>query len=516
MNEYLMFALALSPLLLMVFLILKLKMPIHYSVLISLAFTAVLSVLFWDMPVQNLKASIGYGALKGLWPIVIVILGAIFSYNVMQATKALDILRDILASISEDKRIQVLLISWCFGGFLEAAAGYGTAVAIPIGILIALGFNPLKAAIASLVANTVPTAFGAMGIPVSILAEQVNLPVYTLGGTIILQLALFNILLPFVIICIIGGGVRAIRGVFLITLICGIATLVPQYVAIHLGAELPAFAGSLVSLFAVAIASRLRKGEIDPQWRIETSHTREMAPRSAKVLFRVGSIYLFIFVFILLCSPLFPTIKSAASQLASVLHFSLADGSTLALKVEWLTTPGMLIIFATILGGFIQGASARGMLEVFIKTALQLKNSIIAIMAIVAMATVMDLSGIISTLAQSIVDLTGRSYVFLAPVIGALGTFVTGSDTNSNILFGKLQTIAASKLHIDPNWLAAANTSGATGGKMISPQSIAIAVSATKMEGQANKIMSGTMKYCCAYITILGLKVGLFYFLFMR
>ena len=408
----------------------------------------------------------------------------------MQATKALDILRDILASISEDKRIQVLLISWCFGGFLEAAAGYGTAVAIPIGILIALGFNPLKAAIASLVANTVPTAFGAVGIPVSILAEQVNLPVYTLGGTIILQLALFNILLPFVIVCIIGGGLKAIRGVFLITLICGITTLVPQYfVAIHLGAELPAFAGSLVSLFAVAMVSRLRKGKTDPEWRIEVSHTRETTPRSAKVLFRVGSIYLFIFVFILMCSPLFPTIKGAASQLASVLHFTLADGKTMALKVEWVTTPGMLIIFATIIGGFIQGASARGMLEVFIKTIFQLKNSI--------------------------VDLTGSSYVFLAPVIGALGTFVTGSDTNSNILFGKLQTIAASKLHIDPNWLAAANTSGATGGKMISPQSIAIAVSATKMDGQANQIMSGTMKYCCAYIVILGLKVGLFYYWFM-
>lgn len=198
-----------------------------------------------------------------------------------------------------------------------------------------------------------------------------------------------------------------------------------------------------------------------------------------------------------------------------MLHFTLADGKTLALKVEWVTTPGMLIIFATIIGGFIQGASARGMLEVFIKTVFQLKNSIVAIMAIVALATVMDLSGIISTLAQSIVDLTGSSYVFLAPVIGALGTFVTGSDTNSNILFGKLQTIAASKLNIDPNWLAAANTSGATGGKMISPQSIAIAVSATKMEGQANQIMSGTMKYCCAYIVILGLKVGLFYYWFM-
>ena len=157
------------------------------------------------------------------------------------------------------------------------------------------------------------------------------------------------------------------------------------------------------------MVSRLRKGKTDPEWRIEVSHTRETTPRSAKVLFRVDSIYLFIFVFILLCSPLFPTIKGAASQLASVLHFTLADGKTMALKVEWVTTPGMLIIFATIIGGFIQGASARGMLEVFIKTIFQLKNSIVAIMAIVALATVMDLSGIISTLAQSIVDLTGSS-----------------------------------------------------------------------------------------------------------
>lgn len=191
---------------------------------------------------------------------MIVILAAIYSYNLMNATKSMDVLRNVLASVSDDKRIQVLLISWCFGGFLEAAAGYGTAVAIPIGILIALGFNPLKAAIASLVANTVPTAFGAVGIPVSVLAEQVNLPVTTLSGTIILQLALFNILLPFVIVAIIGGGMKAIRGVGLITLMCGISTLIPQYlVAVNLGAELPAFAGSLVSLIVIVFMAKNRK-----------------------------------------------------------------------------------------------------------------------------------------------------------------------------------------------------------------------------------------------------------------
>lgn len=516
MHEYLLFALGVFPLLLMVFLILKVKTPVHYSVLITLALTCALTMLFWHTSTQTLGSAIAYGALKGLWPIVIVILGAIYSYNLMQVTRALDILREVLAGISDDKRIQVLLISWCFGGFLEAAAGYGTAVAIPIGILIALGFNPIKAAIASLVANTVPTAFGAVGIPVSILAEQVNLPVNPLGGTIIMQLALFNILLPFVIVCIIGGGLKAIRGVFWITLLCGVTTLIPQYfVAIHLGAELPAFAGSLVSLIAVALTSRFRKGKTDPEWLIETKHQGEAASRSAGILLKTCSIYILIFVFILLCSPLFPGIKAVVSQVASVLHFPLANGETLALRIEWLATPGVLIIIATLIGGFIQGASLGGMLRVFVTTLLQLKTSIIAIMAIVALATVMDVSGLISTLAQSMVDLTGGSYVFISPIIGALGTFVTGSDTNSNVLFGKLQTMAAEKLHIDPNWLAAANTSGATGGKMISPQSIAIAVSATRMEGQGSKIMAGTMKYCAAYIIILGLKVGLFYYWFM-
>ncbi|HFD9220189.1 TPA: L-lactate permease [Salmonella enterica] len=516
MHEYSLFALSVVPLLLMVFLILKVKTPIHYSVLITLVLTCGLTMVFWHTPAQTLGSAIAYGALKGLWPIVIVILGAIYSYNLMQATRALDILREVLVSISDDKRIQVLLISWCFGGFLEAAAGYGTAVAIPIGILIALGFNPLKAAIASLVANTVPTAFGAVGIPVSILAEQVGLPVHTLSGTIVLQLALFNILLPFVIICIIGGGLKAIKGVFGITLLCGITTLVPQYfVAIHLGAELPAFAGSLVSLIVVALVGHARNGKTAPEWRIESSHQSSVPSRSAGVLLKTCSIYILIFIFILLCSPLFPGIKAAVSQVASVLHFSLANGQTLALKIEWIVTPGVLIIIATLIGGFIQGASLGGMIKVFMSTLYQMRNSIIAIMAIVALATVMDVSGLISTLAQSMVDLTGGSYVFIAPVIGALGTFVTGSDTNSNVLFGKLQTIAAQKLNIDPNWLAAANASGATGGKMISPQSIAIAVSATKMEGQGSTIMAGTMKYCAAYIVILGLKVGLFYYWFM-
>ncbi|WP_199635549.1 L-lactate permease [Serratia sp. PAMC26656] len=517
MHGYLLFLLGLTPLLVMIILILKIKMPIHCAVLATLLLTLFLSAFIWHTPLQNLRAAVGYGAVKGLWPIVIVILAAIYSYNLMNTTNSMDVLRNVLASVSNDKRIQVLLIAWCFGGFLEAAAGYGTAVAIPIGILIALGLNPLKAAIASLVANTVPTAFGAVGIPVSVLAEQVNLPVTSLSGTIIAQLAMFNILLPFVMVAIIGEGLKAIRGVWFITLMCGISTLIPQYlVAVNLGAELPAFAGSLVSLIVIVFMAKARKEKTEPEFLIENAAQNvTTSVYTGTQLLRACSIYILIFSFILLCSPLFPLFKNALSQIASSFSFPLTNGSALSLKIEWIATPGVLIIIATVLGGLMQGASLSCLLKVFLSTVKQLKNSIIAITAIVAMATVMDVSGLIGTLAQSLVDLTGGSYLFIAPVIGALGTFVTGSDTNSNILFGKLQTTAAEKLNVDPLWLAAANTSGATGGKMISPQSIAIAVSATRMDGQGSVIMSGTLKYCFAYIVILGLKIGLVYYLFM-
>lgn len=324
-------------------------------------------------------------------------------------------------------------------------------------------FDPFKAAVASLVANTVPTAFGAVGIPVSILAQNTGLDVLVLSKTIIIQLGLFNILLPFVIVAIAGGGIKAIKGVGFITLMCGISTLIPQYiVAANLGAELPAFAGSLVSLIVVIFLAK----------RMKTGHDKSKQPtkHSAKELLVASSIYLFTFIFILACSPLFPTIQTAVGTIATKIPFVLSDTQTEYQTIAWLSTPGVLIILASFVGGTIQGASLSTLFSVLVKTTIQLKNSIIAIMAIVAMATVMDFSGMIGSIAETLVNFTGAGFIFIAPVIGALGTFVTGSDTNSNVLFGKLQTSAAAKLHVDPFILAAANTSGATGGKMISPQ----------------------------------------------
>lgn len=500
MTDTLSFLLAIAPLAVLIFLILKIKLPIHFAVSITLVLTWLIAGWHFDMSLQSMAAASLYGAVKGLWPIVIVILAAIYGYNLMTHNGSMEVIKRALASISDDKRIQVLIIAWGFGGFLEAVAGYGTAVAIPVGILIALGIQPLKAAVVSLIANSVPTAFGAVGIPVIMLAEQTGLPIEELSTKIILQLGPFNILLPFLLVAIIGGGLKAIRGVFFITLMCGVASLIPQYlVARYLGAELPAFAGSLGGLVVTIILARLMK------------KTPPAAGVAVSSLVKASIIYIFTFVFIVLCSPLFPAIKQCLGAVASTLYFPMGGSERLALKIEWLITPGVLILAASIIGGLIQGSSLRNLVTLFIDTLLQLKKSILAIVVIVAMATIMDKSGMINAIATTLVAVTGIGYVFISPLIGALGTFVTGSDTNANVLFGKLQATAAQQLGIDPTGLAAANTAGATGGKMISPQSIAIAVSACKMDKLSGEIMSGTLKYCLLYIALLGAGIGIYY-----
>lgn len=504
---YVSFFLAVLPLVALIVLILKVKAPIHYATVCTLALIMVLALWYWHQPISHVGQSILYGVIKGVWPIVVVILAAIYSYNLMLKTGAMQTLKDMLAGISDDKRIQVLLIAWCFGGFLEAVAGYGTAVAIPISILIALGFDPLKASVTSLIANTVPTAFGAVGIPVTMLAQYTGLSVLDISSMVVIQLAFLNVFLPFVIVAIAAGGIKHIRGVIIITLCCGVTNWIPQYLtARYLGAELPAFAGSLVSLVVLICLAKFRKKKRGMATKQLTSQSH-----STRQLINAGIIYILTFLFIILSSPLFPFIKSFLNHYNSQYTLGLIQKN---IDIDWFTSPGPLIFLACIIGGLIQGARITTLGTVFLSTCMQLRKSILAILAIVAMATIMDTSGMIDIIATTLVNLTGSAYIVIAPMIGALGTFVTGSDTNSNVLFGKLQVSAAEQLHINPVILAAANTAGATGGKMISPQSIAIAVSATKMEGQDSTIMSRTLKYCVLYIGILGVElIPLTYFI---
>lgn len=453
--------------------------------------TMIVSLLVFHAGPAVVFSSALEGMALALWPIMLVVVAALFTYEVANATGYLRVIESFLTGITNDRRLQVLILAWGFGGFLEAVAGYGTAVAIPASILIVLGFDPVFASVICLVANTVPTAFGAVGIPVITLAQLTGLDARLLSAPIALQLTPFLILIPFFLVMLTGGGLKALRGVWTITLASGLSfAAVHLWAALALGPELPALLGSAVSLaITVWLAGRANPS---PAPSLEVGR-----------LLTAGLPYLLMFALILLTSPLVAPIHETLKTVSSSL--SLTEGRPL--KFYWIATPGVAILAAAFLGGRIQGASWKTLGVLLTKTVVKLGATFVTVMSILAMARVMGNTGMTTVLAQSLTTWAGGLYPALAPLLGALGTFVTGSDTSSNILFGQLQAEVAAKLGQSPFWLASANTAGATAGKMISPQSLAVAVSATGLSGQESSLLRGTLPVCLAYVLVLGLMV---------
>lgn len=494
MGDLTLFFLALVPIAGLLLALGVFKAPAHWATPATWAAGAVLAWLFWGFGPEKIAGASLEGAAFALWPIMLVIVAAIFTYKLAELTGALETIKTMLAGISTDKRIQVLILAWGFGGFLEAVAGYGTAVAIPASILAILGFNPVFAAVISLIANTVPTAFGAVGIPVSTLAALTGLDPARLSLAVGLQLTPFIILIPFALVVLVGGGFKALKGVVGITLTAGLGFAVPQLAAAaFLGPELPALLGSIGALGATIayamVFHRKDRGHSD-------------------VTFSQGFLawlpYLLVFLFVLAASKLVHPVYDFLGQFHS--SFVFFEGGK-PVDFKWLSTPGVLILAASVIGALIQGARPGAIGRTFGKTVWSLNRSALTVVSILALAKVLDYSGMIGSLASVLVSLTGSFYPLFAPLIGALGTFVTGSDTSSNILFGKLQMTVADQTGLNAFWLAAANTAGATAGKMISPQSIAVATGATGLTGQEGKILGQTLGFCLAYVLILGVLV---------
>ncbi|MEJ8553283.1 L-lactate permease [Tepidibacter sp. Z1-5] len=507
MNIYLLFLVALIPVAWLMISLGVLKIPAHKACPLGLLITLFLSIVVWNMDFVSAILAAIEGAILGIWPIMIVIIAAIFTYNLALYTKSMDIMKLMLSSITTDKRIQVLILAWGFGGFLEAVAGYGTAVAIPASILISLGFDPIFAAVICLIANTVPTAFGAVGIPVSTLANVTGLNVNLLSYYIGLQLTIFIIIIPIVLVLITTKTIKGLKGVFGISLASGISFAIPQLLcAKYLGAELPALLGSICSLGTIILWAKvfLKKEEnFENEYSVSTTQSSITINR---ITIKEGILawipYILVFIFIIFTSPLFPNINEYLSHFKT--SIVIYEGKTI---FKWVSTPGTLIILAGFIGGLIQGAKIKEIIKVFLSTLKQLYKSTITVISIVALAKVMGYSGMITSLAIVLVKTTGKLFPLISPVIGALGTFITGSDTSSNVLFGSLQNEVAKSIDVNAYWLTAANTSGATAGKMISPQSIAIATSATGMIGNEGKIFNKTLKFCAAYVVVLGILV---------
>ena len=498
MNDYMLFAIAMIPVLWLIVSLGVLKMPAHKTCSFTVILTLAIAIICWRMKfIDGITATVE-GMAIALWPILLVIVAALFTYNLAVETKTMDVIKKMLSSITTDKRIQVLILAWGFGGFLEAVAGYGTAVAIPASILASLGFNPLFAAVICLLANTVPTAFGALGIPVTTLATVTGLEVVHLSYVTSIQLAGFIVLIPFLLVILTEKSIKALKGVVGITLISGITFAVPQiFIAKYLGADLPALVASICSMACTILMAKAMNKE-----KVET--------KEDKIGLKEGILawlpYILLCGLILIASPLVPSINSLLAKASSNIHIYTGD-ATSTTAFSWINTPGMMILIATFIAGLIQKLKFTYMLDVLKRTIIQLKTSFITIMSIVAISKIMSHSGMTSSISFGLCAITGSFYPLIAPLLGAIGTFVTGSDTSANILFGALQTEAAKSLSIDPYWIAAANTAGATAGKMISPQSIAIATSATGLIGSEGKILSTTVKYCLGYVIILGLIV---------
>ena len=494
--------LAIVPVLLLIVLMAFFKMPGDRSSVISLIVTMLIALFGFHFAIDDLACSFLYGALKAVSPILIIIVMAIFSYNVLLKTRKMEIIKQQFTSISTDKSIQVLLLTWGFGGLLEAMAGFGTAVAIPAAILISLGFKPVFSAVVSLIANSVATAFGAIGTPVLVLAKETSLDVQNLSTNVVLQLSVLMFLIPLVLLFLTDPKLKSLPKNLFLALLVGGVSLTSQYMAArYMGAESPAIIGRILSIIVIVIYGKL------------TAPKEERArknPLRTKDILNAWSIYLLILLLIILTSPLFPGLRHTLEN-NWVTRISLPVGdSTLNYTISWLTHAGVLLFIGTFIGGLIQGAGVKEMFTVLWHTVKQLKKTFITVICLVGLSTIMDTAGMIAVIATALATATGSLYPLFAPVIGCLGTFITGSDTSSNILFGKLQASVAGHINVSPDWLSAANTVGATGGKIISPQSIAIATSASNQQGKEGEILKAAIPYALAYVVITGVIVFIF------
>ena len=521
------------PILLLIVLMMGFKVSGYKSTIITLIVTVVLALFaapaLGIVPEKYAQASIVgitlwsvvEGLLKACFPIILIIICAIFSYNILCETKEIETIKTQFIQMTSDKGLLVLLLTWGLGGVLEGMAGFGTAVAIPAAILIGLGFKPMFSAVICLIANTVAVGFGAVGLPATTLANQVAASgtatpeeLCEVATFIILQLSLMFFITPFLILML-TDKTKVVKNIC-IALFVGSFSIIVQFCCAHfIGPETPAILGSVAAIAAMLIYNKLFIHDENPNDEVKVEKQNFGLVKTLKA----WSVYGLIIFFILISSKIVPPVNELLGS-TLVTKFDLpVIGNTF--KFGWRSNAGLMIFLGAVIGGLIQGMSIGALLKLLAKTTLNLQKTVVTICCLVAMAMLMNNVGMTNDIAKGLVMLTGVAFPFFAPLIGSIGTFVTGSATNANILFGKLQATAATDLGLvnqgtffgvsgsETNWLAAANCAGSEGGKLLSPQSIAIATAACDMEGQDGDIMRKTMPFAIFWILMNGLMVFL-------
>ena len=504
------FLLAMLPIIWLIIALSGLKMAGHVACPIALIITAVEALFLWKQKIIDVLTGGLEGFAMAIWPICLVIVAAVFTYNLVVHTKNMELIKKMLTSVSRDKRVLVLIIAWGFGGFMEGMAGFGTAVAIPAGILCGLGFDPIFAAMICLVANTTPVAFGSIGIPTVTAANVTGFSPHMTASYVVLQLAIMVILVPFFLVFITGKhegakGLGDYKEILFITLMSGVSFLIPQYLtAKFIGAELPAVIGSVCSMAVTIILAKVMLKGKSSKFDVEIEEKEDERSLTVKDALVAWSPFILVLVFLLLTSTLVPAIHDPLSAIKSNVPIYTGEGAA-PYTFTWVATPGVLILIAAFIGGIIQKCPIGEIFGVLGKTIVQMLKTIITIMAVLATAKIMGYSGMTQSIADFIVRVTGSFYPLVAPLIGSIGTFVTGSSTSSSVLFSKLQASTGAELNINQIWLVAANTVGSTAGKIISPQSIAVATAATATVGKESEILTKVIKYFVLLAVIYGL-----------
>lgn len=498
-----MFLLALSPILWLVIALSIIKMAPWKACIIALVISLAAAMGVWTMESNYALEAVLEGLALACWPILLVIVAAIFTYNLTLETKAMDTIKEMLTSVSHDKRVLILLIAWGFGGFLEGMAGFGTAVAVPAGMLAGIGVNPILSVSVCLIANSVPTAYGSIGIPLVTLANVTAFDSVQLATFTSLQLGVLTLLCPWLIVIVTGGGLKALRGMTVMCLGSGLAFFLPELIlSMFVGPELAVVAGAILTMGTIVILAK--KFPIDDPEFAMPSH--EGAKISTAKAINACLPFILIFIFLLFTSKLVPPINQFLMQFKSSVPIYTGEGGV-PYTFVWINTPGVLILLAAFIAGSKQGASFGSMFKLLAKTVNGLKFTMITIIAVIATAKVMGYSGMTNQIADTAVAATGTAYPLIAAFLGSVGTYITGSATSSCVLFGKLQVMASQAIGANETtqaWVAAANATGACAGKMISPLTIAIGSAAIGVKGADAKLLAFAVKIYIPFVIFMG------------
>lgn len=479
------------------------KMKGYLASIFATVVALLIAVLVYGMPADLALLSAGHGALYGLFPICWIVITAVFLFNITVESGQFEVIKHFMASITDDRRLQALIIAFSFGSFLEGTAGFGAPVAITAAMLVGLGFNPLYAAGICLIANTAPVAFGAIGTPILVSSQVSGIPEMAISQMVGRTLPILSFLVPLYLV-ILMAGFKKLGEVFPAVLVAGGSFAGLQWFSSNfLGPSLPDIISGIGSIICLIIFLKFWKpkriwrfkDEVDPKEQIIHSY-------SAGQVFKAWSP--FIVLTIMMIAWGIQPIKSVLNHWGMAefkiygLHQVIQDADRNLLphifKFNYLSAAGTAILISALVSMPLIGIKFRQGLKIFWATIIQLKFPIITIGSVLAFAYVLNDSGMTISMAN-ILAATGGLFPFFAPMLGWLGVFITGSDTSANALFGKLQAATANSIGVNPVVTVAANVSGGVVGKMISPQSIAVAAGAGGLIGRESELFRFTVKH---------------------